>query len=51
MSVPNNHLLQVTIQASFVLKGEEVWLVVANFMVPESFVLAAVQIDQLTMFL
>ena len=40
--VPKNHLTQVGIQASFILKGERVWLVVADFLVQESFVLAAV---------
>ena len=47
-SVPKNHLTQDRIQASFVLKGEEVWLVVTNFLVSESFVLAAVHIGQVT---
>ena len=31
-------------QASFILKGEGVWLVVANYLVQETFVLAAVHI-------
>ena len=33
------------------LKGEEVWLVVANFLLPDHFVLAAVQVGLVTMFL
>ena len=44
-------IAQVRIQASFILKGKEVWLVVADFLVPESFVLAAVHIGLDTMFL
>ena len=32
--VPKNHLTQVRIQASFILKGLGVWLAVANFSVP-----------------
>ena len=32
-SVHQNHLTQVTIQASFILKWEGVWPVVANFLV------------------
>ena len=36
---------------SFILKGEEVWLVGANFLVPESFVLAAVLLSQVMMLL
>ena len=39
------HLTQVQIQASIILKGEAVGLVVANFLVLETFVIAAVQID------
>ena len=37
--------------SGFFLKGEGVWLVVANFLVPESFVLAAVLVGLVTMFL
>ena len=32
-----NHIIQVRIQISFILKGKGVWLVVANFLVLESF--------------
>lgn len=39
--VPKNHLTQVRNQTSFRLKRKEVWLVVANLLVSESFVLAA----------
>ena len=39
------------VQPSFILKGEGVWLVAANFLVPESFVLAAVHVGPITMFL
>ena len=41
----------VRIQASFILKGERVWLVVASFLVSQSFVLTTVQVGQVTMFL
>ena len=34
------------IQASFILKGEGMWLVVSKFLVSESFVLAAVHVGQ-----
>ena len=44
-------LTRVIVQAAFILKGEEVWLFVANFLVPESFVLAAVHIGQVMIFL
>ena len=50
-SVLENHLTQVRIQASFILKGEGVLLTVANLLVLESFVLTAVHIDQVMMFL
>ena len=50
-SVPKNHLIGVRIQASFILNGEGVWLVVADFLVLESFVLAAVHVGQVAMFL
>ena len=40
-SIPKNHITGVWIQTSFILRGEEV-LVVANFLVSVSFVLAAV---------
>ena len=43
-SVPKNHLPQVRILAFLILKREGVWLDAASFLVPESFVLAAVQI-------
>ena len=49
--VSQNHLPQVKAQASFILKGEGVWLVVANLLVRESFVLAAVHVGPVTMFL
>ena len=39
------HLTQVQIQASFILKGKAVLLIVANFLVLETFVIAALQID------
>ena len=41
-NVPKNPLAQVRIQASFILKVEEVWLDVAKFLVQEFFVLVAV---------
>ena len=50
MSVPKNHLTQVRIHTSFLLKGEGVWLAITNFLVLESFALA-VYISQVTMFL
>ena len=50
-SVPKNHLTQVRTQASFVLKGERMWLVVVNILLSESFVLAAVHIGLVTVFL
>jgi hypothetical protein len=40
----------IRIQVSFILKGEEMYLVVANFM-SESFVLATVHTGQVKMFL
>ena len=33
----------------FLLKGEGVWLFIANFLVPESFILADVQVDLVTL--
>ena len=42
-SFPKNCLTEVRIQASFILKGEGVWLVGANFLVSQPFVLAAAQ--------
>ena len=50
-SVPKNRLPRVRIQGSFILKGEGMWLVAANFLVSESFVLAAVHICQVMMVL
>ena len=50
-SVPKNHLAKVRIQLSFILKGERVWLVVAHFFVSEAFILAAVKVGQVMMFL
>ena len=50
-SVAKKHLNQVRIQVFFILKGKRVLLVVANFMVSEFCVLAAVQVDQVMMFL
>ena len=44
-------LTRVRVQAAFILKGEEVWLVVADFLVPESLVLAAVLVGLVIMFL
>lgn len=38
---PKPIITQFRIQASFILKGKEVWLVVANFLTLESFDLAA----------
>ena len=49
--VPKNHFTQVRIQVSFILKGDKVWLFVANFLVLESFVFAAVHVGQVTVFL
>ena len=51
ISVPKNHLAKVRIPLSFILKGERVWLVVAHFCVSEGFILAAVQVGQVLMFL
>ena len=48
---PRNHTTRVRSQASFILKGEGLWLVVANFLVPESFVLAVVHAGLVTVFL
>ena len=45
-----NHLT-LRIQVSFIFKGDELWLVVINFLVPESFVLAAAGVGQVTVFL
>ena len=42
---------QRSIQASFMLKGKGVWLVGADFLMLESFVLAAVRVGRGTMFL
>ena len=50
-SVPKNHLTQVRIQASFILKGEGVWLVAGNFLVLEFFVPSAVHVGPVTIFL
>ena len=50
-SVPNNHLTKVVAQASFILKGERVWLVARNFLVQESSVVAAVHVGLVIMFL
>ena len=50
-SVPQNHLPQVSILASFILKGEDKLLVATNFSVPESFFLTAAQVDLVRMFL
>lgn len=52
-SLPKNHLTQVRIQASLILKGEEesIWLVVTDFLALESFVIAAVCEGLVTMFL
>ena len=46
MCVPQTHLPQAGIQASFILKGEGVWLAVADFLVLESFVLADAHVGQ-----
>ena len=51
ISVAKKHLNQVRIQVLFILTGERVLLVVANFMVSEFFVLAAVQVDKVMMLL
>ena len=45
-----NHLT-LRIQVSFIFKGDELWLVVINFLVPESFVLTSVNIDLVTILL
>ena len=44
-------LPELRVQTSFIFKGEGVWLIVAHFLVPESFVLAAVHVGQVRMFL
>ena len=49
--VPQNHLTQIRTQASFILKGEWMWLFVANILLPGPFLLAAVHIGLVTMFL
>lgn len=46
-----NHSAYVRIQASFTLHGEGEWLVVANFLLPEPFVLVAAQAGLVTQFL
>ena len=51
LTVPKKHLPQVRIQASFIIKLEGVWLVAANFLVLESFVLAVVRVGLVIMFL
>ena len=43
-------ITQFRIQASFILKWKEVWLMVANFLILESFVLAAALRGLVTMF-
>ena len=43
--------LELKIEASFILNGEGLWLVVANFLESESSVITAVHIGQVTMFL
>lgn len=50
-NVPKNHLPWVRIQASFILRGEVVGLVVANSLVLESLVLEAVHLGLITRFL
>ena len=50
-NVPKNPLARVRIQASFILKVDGVWLVVANILVSESFVLATVQVGHVMIFL
>ena len=42
---------QLIIQAYFILKGDGVSLVAANILVPESFVLAVIHVDLVTVFL
>ena len=51
ISVPKNLLTEVRIQVSFILRVEGVWLVATNFLAWKSFVLAAVYIGQITIFL
>ena len=46
-----NPLSRLIIQAYFILKGGGVSLVVANFLVPESFVFVVVHVDLVTVFL
>ena len=46
-----NHSAYLRIQASFTLHGEGEWLVMANFLLPEPFVLAAAQVGLVTKFL
>ena len=48
---PRNHATWARSQASFILKGEGLWLVLANFLVPESFVLTVVHVGLVTVFL
>ena len=45
-----NHLT-LRVQVSFIFKGEGIWLFFINFLVPESFVLAVVNIGLVTIFL
>ena len=50
-SCPKEPSTPVRVQASFILKGEGVWLLVAHFLVPASFVLTNVHAGVVTMFL
>lgn len=50
-NVPKNHLNRGRLQASLIIKGKGLWLVVANFSVQESCVLAEVHTDLVTMFM
>ena len=50
-SVPENLLTEVRIQVSFKLRAEGVWLGATNFLAGKSFVLAAVYIGQIAIFL
>ena len=50
-SVIKNHLFQVRMQTSFMLKGEGMWLVVANLLGQESLALGAVSVALVAIFL
>ena len=48
---PEECLGRLRLQDPFILKAEGVWLLVVNFLLWDSFVLAAAHVGQVTMFL